>query len=80
MFNSRFNNYKSAHRSFIKGNTVKQASYQAHFEDDKHGIGDLEITLNDRTDSVDNLRRRESFWQYELYSPPSSQMDLMSVM
>ena len=66
-FRSRLNNYKSAHRSFIKGNTVKQASFHAHFEDDKHhGISDWEITLIDQTDSVDNLRRRESFRQYEL--------------
>ena len=65
-FRSRFNNYKSAHRSFIKGNTVKQASFHAHFEDDKHhGISDWEITLIDQTDSVNDLRRRESFWQYE---------------
>ena len=49
------------------GNTVKQASFHAHFEDDKHhGISDWEITLIDQTDSVDNLRRREYFWQYEL--------------
>ena len=66
-FRSRFNNYKSAHRSFIKGNTVKQVSFQAHFEDDKdHGIKYWEITPIDQTDSVDDLRRRESFWQYEL--------------
>ena len=66
-FPSRFNNYKSAHRILIKGNTVKQGSFHACFEDDKHhGIRDWEITLIDETDSVDNLRRRESFWQYEL--------------
>ena len=36
-----FNNYKSAHRNFIKGNTVKQPSFHAHFEDDKHhGMSD----------------------------------------
>ena len=62
-FQSRFNNYKSTHRNFIKRNTVKQASFHAHFEDDKHhGISDWEITLIDQTDSVDDLRRRE----YEL--------------
>ena len=65
-FRSRFSNYKLVHRSFIKGNTVKQASFHAYFEDDKHGIGDWEITLIDQTDSVDDLRRQESFWQYEL--------------
>ena len=33
-FRSRFNNYKSAHGNYIKGNTAKQASFHAHFEDD----------------------------------------------
>ena len=28
-------------------NTVEQASFHAHFEDDKHGINDWEITLID---------------------------------
>ena len=66
-FRSRFDNYKSVHRSFIKGNTVKQASFHAHFEDDKHhGISDWEITLIDQTDSVNDLRTKESFWQHEL--------------
>ena len=66
-FRSRFNNYKSAHRYFVKENTVKQGSFHAHVEDDKHhGMSDWEITLIDQTESVDNLRRRESFWQYEI--------------
>ena len=66
-FRSWFNNYKSAHRNYIKGNTVKQAQFHAHFEDDKHhGMSDWEITLIDQTESVGDLRRRESFWQYEL--------------
>ena len=66
-FRSRFNNYKSAHRNYIKGNTIKQASFHAHFEDDKgHSMSDWEITLIDQTESVGDLRRRESFWQYEI--------------
>ena len=63
---SRFNNFKSAQRNFIKGNTVKQALFHTNFEDDKHhGMSDLEIILIDQTESADNLRRRESFWQYD---------------
>ena len=31
-----------------------------------HGISDWEITLTDQKESVDYLRRRESFWQYRL--------------
>ena len=42
-------------------NTVKQASFHAHLEDGKHhGLNDWKITLIDQTESVDNLRRRES--------------------
>ena len=67
IFRSRFNNYKSAHRNYIKGNTVKKASFHAHFENEKHhGMRDWKITLIDQTESVDDLRRRESFRQYEL--------------
>ena len=29
-------------------------------------MSDWESTLIDQTESVDKLRRRESFWQYEL--------------
>ena len=47
-FQSRFNNYKSAHRNLIKGNTVKQASFHTHFDDDRHhGMSYWEITLID---------------------------------
>ena len=66
---SRFNNYKSAHRNFSKGNTVKEAPFHAHFEDDKHhGMSDWETTLVNQAESVDDLRRIESFWQCELDS------------
>ena len=66
-FRSRFNNYKSAHKNFVKGNTVKQVSFYAQFEDDKHhDMSDWEITLIHQTDSGDDLRRKESFWQYKL--------------
>ena len=65
-FRSGLNNCKSAHRNFIKGNTIKQVSFHAHFEDDRHGIGECEITLIDQTKNVDNPRKRESFCQYQL--------------
>ena len=59
---SRFNNYKSAHRNFIKGNTVKQASFLTHFEDDKyHGMRDWEIILIDQAGSVGDLRGKRNF-------------------
>ena len=65
-FRSRFNNYKSVHRNFIRGNTIKQVSFHAHFEGDKHGMSDWEIILINQTEDVDNRKRRESLWQYEL--------------
>ena len=66
-FRSRFNYYKSTHRNFIKGNTVKQASFHAHFDDDKyHGMSDWEIALINQAESVEDLRRRVSFWEYQL--------------
>ena len=65
-FRSRFNSYKSADRNFIKGNTVKQTSFYAHFKDDKHGMSDWETTLIDQRENVDHIKRKESFWQYEL--------------
>ena len=41
-------------------------SFHTRFEYDKHdGLSDLEITLHYQhyqADSVENLRRRESFW------------------
>ena len=53
--------------NFIKGNIIKQASFHNHFENDKHhGMSDWEITLIDQTDTINDLRRREPFWQYEL--------------
>ena len=66
-FRSGFNYYKSTHRNLIKGNTVKQASFHAHFDDDKyHGMSDWEIALINQAESVEDLRRRVSFWQYQL--------------
>ena len=39
-FRSGFNNYKSVHRNFMKRNTIKQASFHAHFEDYRHDMSD----------------------------------------
>ena len=44
-------------------------SFHAQFHDEKHhDMSDWEITLIDQKDSVGNLRRGDSFWQYELYT------------
>ena len=63
----RFNNYRSAHRNFLKRKKVKQESFNAHFaEADHNGEEDWEVRLIDQTDNVEDLRKRESFWQHEL--------------
>ena len=64
-FRPRFNNYRYAHRNFLKRN--KQVSFNAHFAEVNHnGEDDWEVRLIDQTDNVKDLRRRESFWQHEL--------------
>ena len=78
-FRSRLNNYKSAHRNFIKGNTVKQVSFHAHFQDDWHGVSDWEITPINQTENVHHLSRRESFWQYELDTFQSNEINELDV-
>ena len=53
-FRLRFNNYKCAHKNFLKGKEVKQESF--HWE----------IKIIDQGKDADDIRRRESFWQYKL--------------
>ena len=66
-FRPRFHNYRCAHRNFLKRKKVKQESLNAHFaEADHNGEEDGEVKLNDQTDNVEDLRKRESFWQHEL--------------
>ena len=46
---------------------VERESSHAHFADGVHsGKGDCEVRLIDQSDSTEDLRRRESFWQHEL--------------
>ena len=46
---------------------VKQESFNAHFAEANHnGEEDWEVRLIDQTDNVEDLRKRESFWQHEL--------------
>ena len=66
-FRPRFNNYRCAHRNLLKRKKVKQESFNAHFaEADHNGEEDWEVRLIDQTDNVEDLRKRESFWQHEL--------------
>ena len=46
---------------------VKQELFNAHFaEVNQNGEDDWEVKLIDQTDNVEELRKRESFWQHEL--------------
>ena len=66
-FRPRFNNYRSVHRNFLKEKKGEQESFNAHFAEVNHnGENDWEERLIDQTDNVEELRKRESFWQYEL--------------
>ena len=59
--------YRCAHRNFLKRKKVKQESFNAHFAEVNHnGEDDWEVRLIDQTDNVEELRKRESFWQHEL--------------
>ena len=66
-FQSRFNTYRCSHRNFLRNKKVKQESFHAHFTEGLHqGESDWEVRLIDRGFSVDDVRRRESYWQHEL--------------
>ena len=66
-FRLRFNNYRSAHRNFKKNKKVLQESFHSHFEQPQHnGENDWEVRLIDQAETVEDLRKRESFWQHEL--------------
>ena len=46
---------------------VKQELFQDHFEDGVlSGEGDWEVRLIDPSESTEDLRKRESFWQHEI--------------
>ena len=46
---------------------VKQESFNSHFEEvNYNGEDDWEVRLIDQTNNVENLGKRESFWQHEL--------------
>ena len=66
-FRSRFDNYKCSHRNFLRDKKVKQESFHGHFPEGSHqGESDWEVRLIDQGASVDDVRRRESYWQHEL--------------
>ena len=47
--------------------TFKQESFNTHFAGVNHnGADDQEVRLIDQTDNVEDLKKRESFWQHDL--------------
>ena len=66
-FRPRFNNYRCAHRKFLKRKKEKQQSFNAHFAEANHnGEENWEVRLIDQTANIEDLRKRESFSQHEL--------------
>ena len=63
-FRSRFNNYRCSH---LRNKKVKQESFHAHFTESLHQWeSDGKVRLIDQGFSVDDVRRRESYWQHEV--------------
>ena len=67
-FSYRFNNYKSKHRAFRKGNQeVLQKSFHALYCLDGHsGIDNWNFVLFKQCETHEQLKERESFWQHRL--------------
>ena len=64
----RFNNYKSKHRAFRKGNQkVPQKRFHAHYCLDGHsGINDWDFVIFEQGETHEQLKERETFWQHRL--------------
>ena len=65
-FRTRFSNYKSCNK-YHKDKTVPQQELQEHFDLPGHsGFANFEYTLIDQGNSLEDVRKRERFWQYKL--------------
>ena len=67
-FRYRFNNYKSKHIVFRKGNRkIPQKLFHDHYCMDGHsGIDDWDFTLFEQCETHKQLKERETFWQHRL--------------
>ena len=66
-FRARFNNYKSAHRSYRKKCKVSQQRFHEHYGQHSHnGIDDWQFTLIEQCETHEQLKERETFWQHRL--------------
>ena len=63
----RFNNYKSARRSYRKNRKVSQQRFHEHYGQQSHnGIDDWQFTLIEQCETHEQLKKRETFWQRRL--------------
>ena len=67
-FRYRFNNYKSKHRAFRKGNLkIRQKHFHNHYCLDGYlGIDDWHFTLFEQCETYKQLKETETFWQQRL--------------
>ena len=66
-FRARFNNYKSAHRSYRKKRKVLQQRFHEHYGQHSHnGIDDWQFALIELCETQEQLKERETFWQQRL--------------
>ena len=68
-FRNRFNNYKSKHRAFRKGNgKVPQKLFHTHHHclDGYSGIEDWDFEIFEQCETHPQLKERETFWQHRL--------------
>ena len=65
-FRCRFNNYKSKHRAFRKGNQkVPQKRYHAYYcLDGNSGIDDWNFVIFEQRETHEQLKEKETFWQH----------------
>ena len=62
-FRARFNNYKSAHRSYRKKRKVSQQRFHEHYGQHSHnGIDDWQFTLIEQCETYKQLKEKETFW------------------
>ena len=65
-FRARFNNYKSAHRSYRKKRKVSQQRFHEHYDQHSHNGIDECFTLTEQCETHEQLKKREKFWQHRL--------------
>ena len=64
-FRARFNNYKSAHRSYREKRKLSQQRFHEPFGQHSHnGTDDWQFTSIEQCEIHEQLKERETFWQH----------------